>query len=76
MDETITFLYNSILPASLLTGWLLDLIFGDPQRLPHPIVYMGRWIAWGERRLNRGNARKAKGALFATGSIILVFAAA
>ena len=43
MDETITFLYNSILPASLLTGWLLDLIFGDPQRLPHPIVYMGRW---------------------------------
>ena len=76
MDTTITLLNNNIMLASLLTGWLLDLLFGDPQRLPHPIVYMGRWIAWGERKLNRGNARKAKGAIFALGSIIIVFAAA
>ena len=76
MDTTITLLNNNIMLASLLTGWLLDLLFGDPQRLPHPIVYMGRWIAWGEHKLNRGNARKAKGAIFALGSIIIVFAAA
>jgi adenosylcobinamide-phosphate synthase len=33
----------AILP--LLLGWLLDLLFGDPQRLPHPIVWFGKMIA-------------------------------
>ena len=28
-------------PIALLIGWLLDLIFGDPVRLPHPIVWFG-----------------------------------
>ena len=57
----------------LLGGWGLDLLLGDPQRLPHPVVYMGRWIAWGERRLNRGTHRRAKGALLATGSVLLTY---
>ncbi|MBP5479625.1 MAG: cobalamin biosynthesis protein, partial [Bacteroidaceae bacterium] len=52
----------SIIP--LLLGWLLDLIFGDPERLPHPIVWMGRWIAMGEHILNRGVHRMVKGAVF------------
>lgn len=57
--------------VSLLIGWLLDVVFGDPIRLPHPIVYMGRWISWWEHRLNHGNNRLAKGALLAVSSIIL-----
>ena len=69
MDGTIIFLNSHILLANLLTGWLLDIIFGDPSRLPHPVVYMGKWIAMGERRLNRGKSRKLKGALFAVGSV-------
>ena len=50
-------------PLSLLIGWLLDLIFGDPQRLPHPVVWFGRMIAFGERRLNlmRGERREVRG---------------
>ena len=32
---------------SLLAGWLLDLIFGDPAHLPHPIVGFGKLIAAG-----------------------------
>lgn len=76
MDGTIIFLNSHILLASLLTGWLLDIIFGDPSRLPHPVVYMGKWIAMGERRLNRGKSRKLKGALFAVGSVLLVFGVA
>ena len=60
-----------ILP--LLLGWLLDFIFGDPSRLPHPIVWFGKMISWGEHRLNKGSQRMAKGAMMAVCFILLVF---
>ena len=60
-----------ILP--LLLGWLLDFIFGDPSRLPHPIVWFGKMISWGEHRLNKGNHRMAKGAVMAIILILMVF---
>ncbi len=60
-----------ILP--LLLGYLLDLIFGDPERLPHPIVWFGKLISWGEHRLNRGQHRMAKGAVMSVAYILLVF---
>ena len=34
-------------------GFLLDLLFGDPAWLPHPVVIMGRYIAWFERVVRR-----------------------
>ena len=58
---------------SLLVGWLLDLIFGDPARLPHPIVWFGKAIAFCEHRLNKGSRRKLKGALMAIALIVAVF---
>jgi adenosylcobinamide-phosphate synthase len=60
-----------ILP--LLLGWLLDFIFGDPSRLPHPIVWFGKMISWGEHRLNKGSHRMAKGAVMAIILILMVF---
>ena len=60
-----------ILP--LILGYLLDLIFGDPERLPHPIVWFGKMISWGEHRLNRGQHRMAKGAVMSVAYILLVF---
>ena len=60
---------------SLLIGWLLDLLLGDPAWLPHPVVGFGKMIAFGERRLNRGSHRKLKGALLTIFLITLVFAA-
>ena len=74
MDETIIFLNNNITLLSLVAGWLLDLVFGDPVSLPHPVVYMGKWIARGERLQNRGRHKKSKGAVFAVFSIAAVFA--
>ena len=59
---------------SLLFGWILDLLFGDPARLPHPVVYIGRWIAFWEKRLNLGNYRMLKGAILVIVTILLVFA--
>ena len=54
-------------------GYLLDLIFGDPERLPHPIVWFGKLISWGEHRLNRGQHRMAKGAVMSVAYILLMF---
>ena len=34
-------------PFALLIGWVLDLLLGDPQRLPHPVVGFGKMISWG-----------------------------
>ena len=64
-----------ISPISLIIGWLLDFVFGDPERLPHPIVWFGKMISFGEKRLNKGQHRKMKGALLAVGLIALVFCA-
>lgn len=61
-------------PIALIIGWLLDLLIGDPARLPHPIVWFGKMIAFGEHRLNRGNHRMLKGGLMSIGLIVLVFA--
>jgi adenosylcobinamide-phosphate synthase len=60
---------------ALLIGWVLDLLFGDPARLPHPIVWFGKAIAFCEHRLNKGNYRKLKGALTAVCLIVSVFIA-
>ena len=62
-----------ILILPLLLGWLLDFIFGDPSRLPHPIVWFGKMISWGEHRLNKGSHRMAKGAVMAIVLILMVF---
>lgn len=60
-------------PIALLIGWLLDLFLGDPARLPHPIVWFGKLIAFGEHRLNQGRYRMLKGALMAIMLIAAVF---
>ncbi len=58
---------------ALLIGWISDLLVGDPERWPHPVVWFGRIIAFCERRLNRGNHRRLKGALTATVLIAATF---
>ena len=58
---------------SLLLGWLLDLLIGDPSWLPHPVVGFGKVIAFGERHLNKGSHRKLKGALLAVSLIAATY---
>ena len=60
--------------VSLLVGWLLDLLFGDPARLPHPVVWFGKAIAFFEHRLNKGSHRKLKGAMTAVFLIAATYA--
>lgn len=60
-----------VLPV--LIGWLLDRILGDPIWLPHPVVLFGKIIAWGEKKLNKGNSRMFKGGFFSLFLILLTF---
>lgn len=69
-----TLSYLLIILSPLIIGWTLDCLLGDPERLPHPIVWFGKWIAFGEHRLNKGGNRVAKGAVFAVASIVAVYA--
>ena len=48
---------------SILQGFVLDIIFGDPYWMPHPVRTMGNGIAFLEKRWNRGAHRTAKGAM-------------
>lgn len=59
--------------SSLLLGWLLDKWLGDPSAMPHPVVWFGKMIAWGERKLNRGKHRITKGAFLSILLVLTVF---
>ena len=60
-------------PLSVFIAWLLDKLFGDPVRLPHPVVLFGKTIALGEKHLNRGTHRRLKGGILAVVLILLTF---
>ncbi len=51
--------------AALLTGYVLDLIFGDPHGFPHPVVGIGKLIALMERGLRAVFPATPRGELFA-----------
>lgn len=57
----------------LFIGWLLDMQFGDPSKLPHPIVGFGKLIAFGDHKLNQGNTKKIKGGLYSLFLIVICF---
>ena len=64
---------NYELAVALAVGWLLDFFLGDPEHLPHPVVGMGQWIAFWEKRINKGGHRKAWGAVLVVGSLLLCY---
>ncbi len=59
--------------VALLIAVALDWTLGDPAWLPHPIVWFGKMIAFGEKRLNKGSHRMMKGAMMTVFLIVLVF---
>jgi adenosylcobinamide-phosphate synthase len=40
----------------LISSYIADLIFGDPEKLPHPVRWMGKLINLLDERLNKGDA--------------------
>jgi adenosylcobinamide-phosphate synthase len=68
MDDA---LVSILLP--LVIGYILDLILGDPRRLPHPIRLFGNTIYFGEKRLNKEKFLFIKGFIFTVILCTLVF---
>ena len=62
----------------LVGAFLIDLAIGDPRWLPHPVVLMGKLIAWGERLLWSGRATRdlLAGALLSLSLIVISFGVA
>lgn len=62
---------------ALVLGYLLDVLLGDPEGLPHPIRAFGWLISRGEKWLNSGSGRFWKGMfmtmLLCAGVFILFF---
>lgn len=62
--------------TAFAAGFLLDLAFGDPHWLPHPIRLIGNWIAFLEKKLigEKGEARKTTSGQELNRGILLVLA--
>ena len=56
-------------------GFALDLLLGDPERVPHPVVYMGRAITALEKTLRRLFPKTDKGELTAGAVLAVVMSA-
>ena len=54
---------------ALLLGFLVDCLLGDPQGFPHPIIAIGKLIAWLEKDLRRLFSRNKAGEL-AAGAVL------
>lgn len=52
-------MYTPILP--LLLGFVIDLFFGDPHEIPHPVVWIGKLISFLENNLREVFPKTAKG---------------
>lgn len=74
-------LFDLAAPTVLAAALLLDGLVGDPRwlwgRLPHPVVLLGRLVAWADGRWNRGAraARRWAGALLLAAALLLAGAA-
>ena len=57
--------------AAIIAGFILDLIFGDPHWLPHPICLIGNLIGFIERNL-RPRLEPNKSALLLGGALMVI----
>ena len=56
----------------LFAGFILDLIFGDPQGFPHPVRLIGKTINFLERLLRKSFSKSPKGEFWAGVSLSLI----
>lgn len=47
----------------ILAAIVLELVIGDPKFFPHPVVIIGKMIAFMDKKWNKGKHRRAKGFL-------------
>ena len=62
--------------AAMLVGFVLDLIVGDPEGWTHPVIWIGKWISFVEKRLRKRGGNLRRSALVLTASTVLIAMAA
>lgn len=58
--------------AAIVAGFILDLIFGDPHWLPHPICLIGNLISFLEKNLRKLFGPSSAGLLFGGGVMVVL----
>ena len=58
--------------AALLVGFVLDLIIGDPVGWTHPVIWVGKWISFLEKKLRKRGGNLRRFALLLTASTVLI----
>ena len=59
----------------VIAAIILDRCIGDPRWLPHPVIFIGRMIAYLEKRLLHAPAIRSKGVLLTVLVTLFAFAA-
>ena len=62
--------------AAMLVGFVLDLIIGDPEGWTHPVIWIGKWISFAEKKLRKRGGNLRRSALVLTASTVLIAMAA
>ena len=58
--------------AAMLVGFALDLLIGDPEGWPHPVIWIGKYISRAEAYLRRRGGNLRTGAVWLTLSTVLL----
>lgn len=67
------FIAMGVVLRVLVPAWLMDRLFGDPVSLPHPVIWFGKMIAFGEKKLNKGACKLWKGGIMSVLLILFVY---
>lgn len=62
-----------IYPINIVIAFVLDLIFGDPYRVPHPITYIGKLVKYLEKKLYKFENKKLFGMITNLLVLIIVY---
>ena len=61
--------------TALVAGYILDLFFGDPEWLYHPVRLIGKYISFAEKHLRKHGGNLRRSAVILTVSTVLLTAA-
>ena len=56
----------------MLVGFILDMIIGDPEGWTHPVIWIGKYISFAEKKLRRRDGNLRTSAVFLTASTSLL----
>lgn len=62
--------------AAIFVGFILDMLIGDPQGWPHPVILIGRYIAFAEKKLRARGGNLRRSAIALTVSTVFISMAA